>query len=378
MRFSPVTQLSTRFDSVASDIAERLPDTTAGGPALAAGLGIGHVLVAGWNLTREINEFGAEMGPLMAFGLIGGAGLTVCVLAVRLFYSEFDSKQRWLVGWSAVGGATLFGAIVYISILVRLAEGRVIAEPIFVLSLASGMGAVAGVVVGELYATALQSAAVADRQRDQLEFMQSLFRHDVMNSLTVIQSRAEFLTQDTDGQNNRFAETILEYAQNIVGLADRVERMSDVITGRGEIETSPTELRPIVERQVTPLRKSHEEITFDVDVDEVTVVADSLLEEVVGNLVKNAVEHGYDGSDDFTVSVWTTSTGGRTQLHIADTGTGISEELRGEIFERGTSESGSGFGLFFVETMVDHYGGSVRVEANEPSGSVFVVELVTA
>lgn len=378
MSFSPVTRLSARFESVTGDIAERLPDTAAGGPALAAGLGFGHVLVAAWNLSREIGEFGVETGPLIAFALIGGAGLTVCVLAVRLLYSEFDSEQRWLVSWSAVGGATLFGAVIYVSMLVRLAEGRVISEPIFVLSLATGMGAVAGVVVGEMHARALQSAAVADRQRDQLEFMQSLFRHDVMNGLTVIQSRAEFLTQDTAGQNKRFAETILEYAQNISGLADRVKRMSDVITGSENIETSPTALRPIVERQVTPLRKSHEDIEFDIDVDDVTVVADALLEEVVGNLVKNAVEHGYDGSDDFTVSVWTTSTDGRTQLHIADTGTGISEEVQGEIFERGTSESGSGFGLFFVETMVDHYGGSVRVESNEPSGTVFVVELVTA
>lgn len=371
-------RLSARFESVAGDIAERLPDTAAGGPALAAGLGLGHVLVAGWNLAREIDAFGVESGPLIAFALIGGAGLTVCVLAVHLVYSEFGSEHRWLVGWSAVGGATLFGAIIYISILVRLAEGRTISEPIFVLSLATGMGAVAGMVVGEMYARALQSAAVADRQRDQLEFMQSLFRHDVMNGVTVIQSRAEFLSQDTAGQNERFAETILKYAQNIAGLADRVERMSDVITGREEIETSPTALRPIVERQVTPLRKSHEDITFEVDVDDVTVVADALLEEVVGNLVKNAVEHGYDGGDDFTVSIRTTSTDGRTQLHIADTGTGIPEELRGEIFERGTSESGSGFGLFFVETMVDHYGGSVRAEANDPSGTVFVVELRTA
>ena len=124
-----------------------------------------------------------------------------------------------------------------------------------------------------------------------------------------------------------------------------------------------------------------------------TVLADSLLEEVVGNLLKNAVEHGYDGQDEFTISVETSTENGRTQLRIADTGPGIPEELRDSIFDRGTSETGSGFGLFFVETMVDQYGGTVRVEAraergsargrpeaddSEPTGAVFIVELPTA
>ena len=58
------------------------------------------------------------------------------------------------------------------------------------------------------------------------------------------------------------------------------------------------------------------------------------------------------------------------QLRIADTGPG---DIRDDIFDRATSTTGSGFGLFFVETVVDHYGGTVRVEANDPIGAVFVI-----
>ena len=248
--------VSSFFESVADDVAEWLPDTRAGGPALAGGIGLGHVFVAVWNLLRETERLGFELGPVIAFPLIAGAGLTVCVLSASLYVSDFDVEKRWLVGWSVVGGAILFGATIYISILVRVAEGRALSEPIFVLSLASGMGSVAGIATGNLYARALRSAAVADRQRDQLEFMQSLFRHDVLNSMTIIKGRAEFLSENTDGENQRFAETIQEYANNIVGLAERVRQMSDVITGQGTVETGPTELRPIVERQVRPLRRA--------------------------------------------------------------------------------------------------------------------------
>jgi len=59
-----------------------------------------------------------------------------------------------------------------------------------------------------------------------------------------------------DGENRRFAETIPEYAQNVVGLSNSLRQMSNVITGQGEIETSPTELRPLVERQVTLCRRA--------------------------------------------------------------------------------------------------------------------------
>jgi len=89
--------------------------------------------------------------------------------------------------------------------------------------------------------------------------------------------------------------------------------------------------------------------------------------------VKNAVEHGYDGHDDFTVSIDTRSENGRTQLRIADTGPGVPGDIRDDIFDRGTSTTGGGFGLSFIETMVDHYGGTVRVEANDPTGAVFVI-----
>ncbi|EMA28366.1 ATP-binding protein [Haloarcula japonica] len=49
------------------------------------------------------------------------------------------------------------------------------------------------------------------------------------------------------------------------------------------------------------------------------------------------------------------------------------------IFRRGETghvkSTGSGFGLFFVDSMVEEYGGTVWVEDNEPTGAVFVIEL---
>ena len=68
------------------------------------------------------------------------------------------------------------------------------------------------------------------------------------------------------------------------------------------------------------------------------------------------------------------------RLRIADNGQGVAAEHRESVFRRGESHAkmaGSGFGLFFVDAMVDAYGGEVRIEDNDP-GAAFVLELPPA
>jgi signal transduction histidine kinase len=121
-----------------------------------------------------------------------------------------------------------------------------------------------------------------------------------------------------------------------------------------------------------------ESVTVDVSVpDDVTVIADDLLDEVVGNVLTNAVEHG--GPGETTIRIRMEPAGETVTLRIEDDGPGVPDERKEAIFERGESESGgSGFGLYFVRTMMDAYRGSVHVRDNHPSGSVFVFEFPTA
>jgi sensor histidine kinase regulating citrate/malate metabolism len=81
-----------------------------------------------------------------------------------------------------------------------------------------------------------------------------------------------------------------------------------------------------------------------------------------------------DGASTVTVD------GGTTTLRVADDGPGIPDDQKEEVFGRGdwTPTSPSGFGLYFVDTMVSRYGGSVWAEDNDPRGTVFVAELPTA
>jgi len=66
---------------------------------------------------------------------------------------------------------------------------------------------------------------------------------------------------------------------------------------------------------------------------------------------------------------------GRTAtVRVGDDGPGIPDDRKETVFEPRTGTD-HGFGLYLVRTLVVSYGGEIRVEDNEPRGSVFLVEL---
>lgn len=80
------------------------------------------------------------------------------------------------------------------------------------------------------------------------------------------------------------------------------------------------------------------------------------LEQLFENLFRNAVEHGGEGP---TVRAARSSTG----FFVVDDGPGIPEGERNHVFDHGhtSSDSGTGFGLSIVATIVDAHGWDVAV-----------------
>lgn len=100
-------------------------------------------------------------------------------------------------------------------------------------------------------------------------------------------------------------------------------------------------------------------------------------EQVLDNLVTNAVKHG--GRDDLRVQVTSRLTADAVELRVTDDGRGVATEDAERIFglfQRGRSAgaAGSGVGLGMVRRIVEHYGGEVGLEPRE-RGAAFVVSL---
>ena len=99
---------------------------------------------------------------------------------------------------------------------------------------------------------------------------------------------------------------------------------------------------------------------------------------IVFNLMENAVKYNVP---DGEVAVLLHTDGETVQLTVEDTGIGIPEEERYNIFSRfyrvdkarSREAGGSGLGLSIVHDAVKAHGGSIAVGQNKPRGSRFIV-----
>lgn len=109
---------------------------------------------------------------------------------------------------------------------------------------------------------------------------------------------------------------------------------------------------------------------------------ESRLDQVVTNLVENALKYTDKGS----VCVSLARDGEDALLEVRDTGIGIPEEAVSHVFERfyrvdkarSRDTGGTGLGLAIVEKIVAQHGGEIKVESELGSGSAFFVRIPLA
>ena len=116
-------------------------------------------------------------------------------------------------------------------------------------------------------------------------------------------------------------------------------------------------------------------VSVRVESDASKVLADSsFINRIMYNLVTNAVQampnggkltiHAFKEVNDFI-------------LTVKDTGVGIPEKVRGELFTPmfTTKSKGQGFGLAVIKRMTEALGGTVTFESQEGKGTTFTVRL---
>ena len=100
------------------------------------------------------------------------------------------------------------------------------------------------------------------------------------------------------------------------------------------------------------------------------------IKRVMINLLDNAVAVvGKDGQVEISTNYDPSL--GIVHLEVADNGSGLSPEVRENIFEPyfSTKKDGTGLGLAIVSTIIADHRGYIRVRPNEPQGTRFVIEL---
>jgi len=217
-----------------------------------------------------------------------------------------------------------------------------------------------------------------EEQRDNLEVLNQVLRHDVRNDLQLVTAYASLHrdTCETEEAKDHIT-TIAESAEHAVELTETAREMADVMLS-DSAETERINLKTTLENEVSEVQSSYPEsaITYGTPIPSVRITATEMLSSVFSNLLKNAIQHNDKDVAEVTISA--TEQDETVTVRIADNGPGIPDDQKETIFgkgERGLDSSGTGMGLYLVETLVTSYNGEVWVEDNDPDGSVFVVEL---
>jgi len=235
----------------------------------------------------------------------------------------------------------------------------------------------------------LEQAQAEARRSERLAALGQLsagLAHEIRNPLGVIKGSAEMLTQRLQASDelarelagyistevNRLSALVTEFldfarplhaelhAANLIALLDRVlQIVADRFNGKQETG-NPVRVERHYASGLPP-----------VPLDE------SLCEQAFLNLVQNAYEAMEDHGGTLRVEVQLTTQNDRegVELRLADTGPGVPEELREEIFNPfvTTKKTGVGLGLSIVSKIVDGHHGSIHVENAPGGGAVFTI-----
>lgn len=211
------------------------------------------------------------------------------------------------------------------------------------------------------------------RQNERLEEFASIVSHDLRNPLNVAQLRLQLVREEFESED----------LDSIERAHQRMERLIDDLLTLARAGNPVEETGPISLPAVT--RTSWRNVDTD-DADLVTELDGTIqanksrLQQLLENLVRNAVEHGRgdDQSEDGAVTVTVGEIEDRG-FYVEDDGPGIPEEKRETVFESGytSQDEGTGFGLAIVEDVVEAHDWEIEISDGEDGGARFEITNVT-
>lgn len=219
------------------------------------------------------------------------------------------------------------------------------------------------------------------RREQELEMLNRMIRHDIRNDISVVMGWATMLEDHVDESGQEYLDKMLASGEHIVETTEMARDYADMVASDETLTLEPIPLGSVLETELSLREETYPDTEFVVEdsIPAVEVLANRMLSSVFRNLLNNAVQHNDNATPTVTVSFDVSEDS--VVVRIADNGSGIPDAQKKSIFgkgDRGVESSGSGMGLFLVASLVGEYNGDVWVEDNDPTGSVFVVELPRA
>ena len=248
-------------------------------------------------------------------------------------------------------------------------------------------GNITGVMVFMSDITERKLAQARAARSDKLRALGELaagVAHNLNNSLTVIQGRAQLLLMRSSAEagNKKSLEII---TQAVGDCSQTLRRLLDFSRRESTRHPMPVDLSELISSSVEIARpkwqasSSERTGTIEVRIDTPApafALGDSAeLREVVLNLIFNAVDAMPNGG---TIEAGTRVEGKTARFWIADTGAGIPAEVMARIFEpfyTTKGERGTGLGLSASHGIIENHSGEINVISEPGKGTRFEVSL---
>lgn len=217
------------------------------------------------------------------------------------------------------------------------------------------------------------------RRNEELEVLNQLTRHDIRNDMSLVVGRARELDEYVEPRGESLLEEVVRTSNHVLQLTRSIGDVADAVASSDEGALTDVRLDRVLSQELETARSLYgggATIRTDGEVPSVQVRANALLGSVFGNLLSNAVRYTDQETPEIVVSADATEED--VTVRVTDNGPGIPDPQKERIFGKGVQgaeSAGIGIGLFLVERLVDRYGGTVWIEDNDPTGSVFCVNL---
>ncbi len=221
------------------------------------------------------------------------------------------------------------------------------------------------------------------RAREELSRAElvSTVAHELRSPLTSVKGFTATLLAKwdrfSDEQKRLMLETVEADADRVTRLISELLDIARIDSNRLALRRQPVDLARVLDRHVASMAARGEDpdrfvVRIADDIPELWVDADKL-DQVLGNLLENAVRHGAG-----TVTIEAEPTP-RTEVRgasvtVTDEGEGIADEARDRVFTRfwrSGRRGGTGLGLYIVRGLVEAHGGRIEVGQGPSGGARF-------
>ncbi len=230
------------------------------------------------------------------------------------------------------------------------------------------------------------SLAEKDAEANAKSAFLAMMSHEIRTPLNGVLGMVELLQHTRlDNQQKRYISTIASSGENLLSLLNDVLDLSKIESGKMIIERRQVELAPLInECLMLQSQKALDKrltLTADLGIPLYTTIStdEMRLRQVLNNLINNAVKFTEQGQVEVRLE-WREP---ELQIHVIDTGIGISEEQRGRLFHSFTQATpttskyygGTGLGLTISQRLTHLLGGEISVNSSPGAGSTFTVRL---